>query len=180
MLTDEQIMQQVVEGDINKSGILFERYQGAMYNYYLRSTYDTELSKDLTQQVFIKLIKYRNSYKSVNSFKSWLYRVATNVKHDHYRKEKSYKNRNEIYSATREEMIDPHDKIEKSESEKILHRALNKLPEDQREVIWMTRFEKMKYADVAKIYECTESAIKVRVHRAMKRLKSEYLQLEQL
>jgi len=77
-------------------------------------------------------------------------------------------------------MIDPRQKIEKSECEKMLHQALNNLPEDQREVIWLTRFEKMKYADVAKVFECTESAIKVRVHRAMKKLKTEYLQLERL
>jgi len=64
MLTDEQIMQQVASGDIEKSGILFQRYKTAMYNFYLRSTYDQSLSEDLTQQVFIKLIKYRNSYKN--------------------------------------------------------------------------------------------------------------------
>ena len=180
MLTDEQIMQQVASGDIEKSGILFQRYKTAMYNFYLRSTYDQSLSEDLTQQVFIKLIKYRNSYKNDNSFKSWLYRIATNVKYDYFRKEKSHKNRNKIYSATQEEMIDPRQKIEKSECEKMLHQALNNLPEDQREVIWLTRFEKMKYADVAKVFECTESAIKVRVHRAMKKLKTEYLQLERL
>lgn len=180
MLTDEQIMQQIVEGDIQKTGVLFERYHSAMYNYYLRSTYDKELSKDLTQQVFIKLIRYRKTYKNENSFKSWLYRVATNVKYDHYRKEKSHRNRNEIYSAAQENMTDPHEKIEKSECEKMLHHALNRLPEDQREVIWLTRFEKMKYADVAKVFECTESAIKVRVHRAMKKLRIEYLQLQQL
>ena len=72
MLTDEHIMSQVSQGDIRQSGLLFERYQTKMYNFYLRNTRDIELSKDLTQQVFIKLIKYRKSYKNQNSYKIWL------------------------------------------------------------------------------------------------------------
>lgn len=177
MLTDEHIMSQVSQGDIRQSGLLFERYQTKMYNFYLRNTRDIELSKDLTQQVFIKLIKYRKSYKNQNSFKIWLYRIATNLKHDHYRKEKAHIIRNQAYSDNREEFIDPNIKDEKSERSVLLHKALNRLSKDYREVIWLTRFEKLRYAEVAQILETTESAIKVRVHRAMKKLKIEYLEL---
>lgn len=173
-------MHKVADGDIRQSAVLFERYNIKIYNFYLKSTYDEFLSKDLTQQVFVKLIKYRTSFKNDHSFKSWIFRIATNVKYDHYRKEKSYKNRNETYNGQQSHAYDPSKIIEKTEQEKQLHRALKQLPEGQREVIWLTRFEKMKYADVAKIFNCTESAIKVKVHRAIKRLKIEFHQLEEL
>ena len=180
MLTDEQIMYKVAKGDISQSADLFDRYNERIYNYYLKCTYDRTLSQDLTQQVFVKLIKYRTSFKNDHSFKAWIFRIATNVKYDHFRKEKSYKNRNQVYDSQQDHTYDPSEILEKSEQEKQLHAALKQLPEDQREVIWMTRFERMKYAEVAKIYNCTESAIKVKVHRAMKRLKTEFLQLEKL
>lgn len=180
MLSDEQIMRKVAEGQVQQSAILFERYHNKIYNYYLKCTYDQFLSEDLTQQVFVKMIKYKSSYKNDNSFKSWIFRIATNVKLDHYRKEKSIRNRNITYSDSQEQTFDPGTQLEKSEKIQLLHKALNKLPIDQREVLWLTRFEHMKYAEVAKIQNCTESAVKVRVHRAMKRLKNEFLQLEKL
>lgn len=180
MLSDEQIMNKVAGGEIQQSGVLYERYHVLMYNYFLRTTYDQSLSQDLTQQVFIKLIKYCNTYNDSNSFKSWLYRVATNVRNDHYRKEKSLKNRNENYSSRQADVTNPLESMAKSECEQQLHRAISRLPEDQRQVIWLTRFEKMKYAEVAKVMDTTESAIKVKVHRAIKRLRIEYMQLEEL
>jgi len=178
MLTDEQIMLKVSEGDIGLLSTLFDRYNIKIFNYFLRCTYNKSLSQDLTQIVFEKLIKYRESYKQDYTFQAWLYRVAGNIKNDHYRKEKSYKSRNHIYFDQTEQVYDPNNTIEKKESIKLLHAALKKLPADQREVIWMTKFEKMKYADVAKILELSESAIKVKVHRAIKRLRTEYIQLE--
>lgn len=180
MLTDEQIMYEVAAGDVQRCSVLFDRYQVKIYNYFLRCTYDQFLSEDLTQQVFVKLIKYKSSFKNDASFKSWIYRIASNVKNDHYRKEKSFRNRNEVYSDKLEKEVNPMLKIEKTEQESQLHIALNRLSHDQREVIWMTRFEKMKYAEVAKILNCTESAVKVKVHRAIKKLKIEFLQLEKL
>ena len=180
MLSDEQIMNSVAQGDIRQSGILFERYSKKLYNYYLRTTYDSALSEDLSQQAFEKMIKYRESFRENSSFKSWLFKIASNVKNDHFRKEKSHRNRNQVYSSGIDSAVNPYEKMHQSECSKQIHQALNKLPADQREVIWLTRFEKMKYADVAEMQGCTESAIKVKVHRAMKRLKIEYLQLEKL
>ncbi len=180
MLTDEIIMRKVAGGDIKQCGVLFERYNKRLYNYYFRTTYDGALSEDLTQQAFEKIIKYRSSYKTDNSFKSWLYKIASNVMNDHFRKEKSHRNRNQLYSSGKEDTEDPYSQIDKKESIAQIHRALDKLPCDQREVIWLTRFEQMKYAEVAEMKGVTESAIKVKVHRAIKRLKAEYLQLEKL
>ena len=180
MLTDEQIMLDISRGNIEKTAVILERYHKLLFNYYNKTTFDSSLSKDLVQTVFEKLIKYRSSFREDNSFKSWIFKIANNVLHDHYRKEKTHKNRNEIYSNAEDDYYNPESGMQKSQSEIQLHKALNNLPPDQREIIWMTRFEKMKYAEVASIMECTESAIKVKVHRAIKRLKIEYLQLENL
>ena len=178
MLTDEQIMLRVGSGEIHLMSEIFRRYNVLIFNFYLKSTSDRALSSDLTQNLFEKLIKYKSSFKPDYTFKSWIYRIATNIEHDHFRKEKSHKNRNEKYFDTTETQIDPNLCLEKKENNSLLHLAIQRLPQDQRDVIWMTRFEKMKYADVALALNVTESAIKVKVHRAIKRLRTEYLQLE--
>jgi len=178
MLTDEQIMIKVVQGDIGLVSELFCRYSGKIYNYYLSTTYDPFLSQDLTQITFEKLIKYKSSYKENNKFKTWLYTVASNVKKDHFRKEISLRKRNATYFESMDKHTDPLLKSDQKETMSILHQAINNLPEDQREVIWMSKFEKMKYIDIAHVMNVSESAIKVKVHRAIKRLRIEYLQLE--
>lgn len=177
MLSDEQIMLQISNGQVDKTAILFDRYHTLLYNYYKKNTYDQSLSEDLVQTVFEKLMKYKTSFKADHSFRSWLFKIANNVLHDHYRREKSHKNRNEVYYKSTEKFLNPDTNGHQQYCEKLLHQALNKLPHEQKEIIWLTRFEKMRYADLAEIWGCSESAIKVKVHRAMKKLKTEYLQL---
>ena len=173
-------MIKVSNGEIRLVSELFKRYHSRIYNFFLSSTYDPSLSQDLTQMAFEKLIKYKSSFKDNYQFKSWLYKVASNVKKDHFRKENAHKKRNVTYSESQTNKFDPQMALDKKDTERILHEAIQRLPEDQREVIWMTKFEKMKYSELAEILNVTESAIKVKVHRAIKRLRIEYLQLEKL
>ncbi len=178
MLTDEKIMAQVVSGDIHKTAMLFERYHVKLYNYYCHSLMDESLSKDLTQNVFEKIIKYRNSYREENCFSAWMFRIANNVMYDHFRKEKSIRKRNEGHYMSTDQFVNPNEKLEKEEQKKLLHQAISQLAPDQREIIWLSRFEKMKYVQIAEMMDSTEAAVKVKVHRAMKKLKELYLKLE--
>jgi RNA polymerase sigma-70 factor (ECF subfamily) len=178
MISDEQIMLEISEGNVALTAQIFERYHALLTNYYIKTTFDPSLSQDLVQTVFEKIIRYKSSFRRNHSFKSWVFKIANNVLHDHYRKEKNHKNRNEAYSRETEDFVAPDHGKQIVQEEILLHKALNQLPYAQREIILMTRFQKMKYIDIAEILECSESAVKVKVHRALKRLKSEYLRLE--
>lgn len=171
-------MMEVASGDIRKMSVLFERYHQKLNSYFLKTLMDQNLSKDLTQNVFEKMIKYRAGFKKDKSFKSWMFTIANNVMMDHFRKEKSMRTKAGKQAETKCKSFDPDAKMELDEQKQLLHQALDLLEPDAREILWLTRFERMKYAEIAVLKECTESAIKVKVHRAVKKLRTVYLQLE--
>jgi len=179
-MTDEQLMDAVKQGDLAKASLLFDRYHKHLYNFFVKISFDKDLGHDLTQNVFLRLIKFKHTYKSEAKFKSWIFQIARNIYADHYRSNKvptSDFDDVEIVS----EHIDAIDvKMANDEKEKLLYIAMYKLEQEQREILLLSKFEKMKYNDIAQIYEITEGAVKVKVHRAMNKLKENYLQLEKI
>ncbi|NJO01252.1 MAG: RNA polymerase sigma factor [Bacteroidia bacterium] len=166
-------MGKVCHGQIDKLGILFERYHVKLFNFFLRTTADRELSHDLTQSVFERILKYRHSYKNGSPFKAWFYQIARNVKIDYFRKQKIKLSSVDDLKGDR----NPHlaseggQEIERDEKIKILYESLNQLPADKREILVLSQLEELEYKEIAKIFEITENAARVKVHRALKALK---------
>src|SRR5690349_4034367 len=88
-MTDELIMEAVKNGNLQQASVLFERYNKRIFNFLARMTMDREVAEDLTQNVFLRMIKYKNSYREGNKFQSWIYQVARNVFSDHYQSVKN-------------------------------------------------------------------------------------------
>ncbi len=179
-MTDESLMEAVKNGDLQRASLLFERYHKRIYNFLARLAMDRELAEDLTQNVFLRLIRYRTSYREGAKFQSWIYQVARNVFADHYQ---ANKNRFSDYvdvEKIEDRMADTNEIDEMDEKEKVLHRSLAKLTEEQRELLILTRFQHMKYEDVAAIMDTTVANIKVKVHRAILKLREYYFELEKI
>jgi len=171
-------MEAVKNGDLQQASVLFDRYHKRIYNFLARTTLDRALAEDLTQNVFLRMIKYRNSYKEGNRFQSWIYQVARNVFADHYQ---AHKNRNSNFVSVEkmsDTMNDRTEEIDQEEREKILHRSLERLNDEQRELLVLTRFQHMKYEEVAELLDTTVANVKVRVHRAIAKLREHYFELE--
>ena len=179
-MTDEQIMNLVRNGDLAKSSVLFNRYKVPIYNFFLRITYDRTVSEDLTQSVFERMIRYRNSYQPGKAFRAWIYQIARNIKADHFRKSNRVQFTNIETQQIKLIESNVSDEIEFKERSKNLERALAKLNQEQREVLLLTRYQKLKYIDVAKLLNCSEGAVKVKVHRAIKELRKIYLKIDAL
>lgn len=169
--SDEFLMKKVKEGDLDKSAILFERYNIKIYNYFLRMTFDKQLSMDLSQNTFYKMLNYRKSYNPELSFKSWLFGVARNVFYDSVNSKHS--KTDSIENLKTEKQIEHDDCIDQYENEALQH-AMETLSEDDRELIIMSRFQDIKYAEIAEIQGLTISAVKVKIHRAIKKLRGHY------
>src|SRR3954463_1668202 len=88
-MTDETIMEAVKGGNLQQASLLFDRYHKKIFNFLARMTMDRELAEDLTQKGFLRLIKYRSSYREGARFQSWIYQVARNVFSDHYQANKN-------------------------------------------------------------------------------------------
>lgn len=169
-------MQSVREGNLDKLGLLFERHHVMLYNHYIRLTRDRQLSQDLVQEVFFRILKYRHTFRGEGQFTTWLYHIARNVRID-------YARRGGHETPYDEELHDPpddppfRDTAEFKQSVSLLDAALATLPEDKREIILMSRYQNLKYAAIAEILGCSVEAVKVRVHRAMNDLRRIFFQL---
>lgn len=179
-MTDEQLMIKVRDGDIAKAAVLFERYSGRLYNFFVRLTFDESLSEDLTQNVFERIIRYKHSFNEDHQFKSWIFQIARNVRMDFYKKNK-VKVAGEVDVSNVMMMSNSvSDKMEKQADLKNLEKAMSHLSSAQREILVLTRFQKLKYAQVAEMMNTSEGAVKVKVHRAIKELRNVFFKIDKL
>ena len=171
-------MEAVKNGDLQQSSLLFERYHKPIFNFIARMTMDRELAEDLTQNVFIRMIQYSSSYHEGHKFKSWIYQIARNVFIDHFRSQKNKRPVMMDVEKVRDTLPDTQEEVIQLEREKLLQRSMDMLTEEQRELLVLTRFQRMKYEEVALIMNTTVANIKVKVHRAILKLKDHYFELE--
>lgn len=174
-ITDEQLMTRVKNGQLDQLNSLFDRYSKRLYGYFLKSTLSKDESDDLTQELFIRVMKYRKSYKDGQPFEIWVFQIARNMVKDHYRKMKV---NSDYFNPTG---VMP-DVIEESSSgqwerEEQLYRAMKRLPDEKRELLVLSKFDGMKYEQIATLRKTTVANIKVQVHRTLKELKDLYFEL---
>jgi RNA polymerase sigma-70 factor, ECF subfamily len=174
--TDTQLMQSVRGGELKNLALLFERHHVMLYNHYLRTTHDRELSEDLVQEVFYRILKYRHTYRGDGLFTTWLYHIARNVRIDAARRKSQETAYDEELHACPDD-TPVRDSFEFKQSVSMLEAALARLPEEKREIIMLSRYQNLKYAAIAEILGCSVDAVKVRVHRAVNDLRKIFLQL---
>lgn len=177
-ITDEQLMDQVKQGELKQASLLFDRYHKHLYNFFVKISFDRELGKDLTQNVFLKMIKYRHTFRGNGKFQSWIFQIARNVYADHYRSNKQTSDYDIDQLDSGENAIDVQ--WANSEKEKQLYIALYQLSTDYRELLILSKFQKMKYDEIAQVYNTTVGAIKAKMHRAMGKLQEHYFKLERI
>ncbi|MFC2132631.1 RNA polymerase sigma factor [Bacteroidota bacterium] len=177
-LSEEKLMTMVRNGNLDSLGPLYEKYKSPLYNFFYRMTFDEDISKDLTQSVFYRIIKYRNSFQKEHKFKSWIYQLARNIRIDYYKKNKiridEYKKPEELNDS----QAGNYEEIEKKERYEQLYEALSKLNPDQREILEMSRFQGMRYEEIALITGNSAGSLKVKAHRAMNKLREIYFDKE--
>lgn len=177
-MSDEQLMLDLQLGNFEAAALLFERWKRPLFNFFYRMTNKRTESEDFTQMVFERLIKYRSTYTKGMSFKTWLFQMARNVSYTAYQKQEK---RRTVYAewksgvAMEAPRIDR--KLEKEEEKKRLWLALDRLPSAQKEIILLSKFQKIPYKEIGELFKCTEGAVKVKVHRALAKLKTEYAKL---
>ena len=174
-LSDNALMFKVKEGDLEKLGLLFERYKKQLFMFFYRMNHDKELSEDLVQNVFIRVIRYRYTFKGNGLFNVWLFHIARNVIYDHHRRNKTGRkesldqNYDEFSQHTEEEQS-----RQKDENLQLLNMAIERLDIKKKEVIMLSKIEGIKYKEIGELLNCTEGAVKAKVFRALRDLKNEF------
>jgi RNA polymerase sigma-70 factor (ECF subfamily) len=172
-------MIKVRDGDIDKLGLLFERYKRPLYGFFYGMNRDPELCQDLVQNVFVRILKYRYLFRGEGDFKTWMFHIARNVNHDHFRKDK-LKAKDSIESWE-DHLGSPENRStewQREEEKQLLSMAMDRLPDDKKEILLLSKFQDKKYKEIGEILGCTEAAVKVKVFRALQELKEVYKKLE--
>jgi RNA polymerase sigma-70 factor (ECF subfamily) len=177
-VTDEALMQAVRGGDLEALGQLFERHHRPVFRFLSRTTGDATAAEDLVQEVFVRILKYRHTYSRGNRFDAWMFSIARNARADYYRTRTPPADAaaESLEIATTEP--GPGTLLEQRIEVERLDRALRQLDEDARDLLALARYEGMPYEQIADLLGIEVGAVKVRVHRAMKRLRALFFELE--
>ncbi len=171
--TDEQLMAAVQGGDSLALGELFQRHHAALYRYFLRMSGSAALSEDLTQEVFLRLLRKSETWQRDARFSSWMYRIAHNAFIDHTRKSKW-----ETAMPERIDIAAPAGRqLEQAEEHALLRRALMAMPPDKRELLVLSRFQGLRYEQIGEMLGVETNTVKVRVFRALGQLREIYEKL---
>ncbi len=185
--TDEELMLQFQRGDEACFRVLVDRHKQRIFNLTFRFLNGNQEAEDIAQEVFVKVFSAKDTYKPAAKFTTWLYVVARNTCLQALRKRSSDvslderpENRQEgHYSLVADgRQQGPCEAALSAEKQKKIGEALSRLPESQRLVILLKRYDDLSYEEIADIMSCSIQAVKsllFRGRQAMKEFLKEYL-----
>ena len=161
-LTDEQAIQQFLKGETQAFEVLIEKHKSKIFTSIYLLVKDKYLAEDIFQDLFIKIIETlrAGNYKEENKFLQWAMRIAHNLCIDHFRKTKTgpiirTSEESDIFDMLDFKESNVEQKMMKKQSESIVMKMVDMLPEEQREVIVLRHFADMKFKEIADILQCS-------------------------
>lgn len=157
------------QGDPRAIREVFELYKDRVFALCRHMAGNVEDAEDLTQEVFVSAFRNIGSFRAEAAFGTWIYRIATNQCLNRLRKK-----RPEVHSfdaAPPAPGPSPEDMVVRKELNRRMEAAVAELPENLRAVFVLGTLEGMRYKEIAEILDCSEEAVKMRVHRARKRVR---------
>jgi RNA polymerase sigma-70 factor, ECF subfamily len=177
---DAELMLRVKSGDMAAFQILFDKYKNRMLNFCYRYCGHHSISEELTQEVFLRIFKAASHYRPTARFSTWLYRIATNVCLNELRK-REYRMKIDSLDQLEGETLPgitedretptPETHLQERERERHIQQALTGLPDKQRAALLLRLEGGFRYREIAEQMDCTESHVKVLIHRGRKQLK---------
>jgi RNA polymerase sigma-70 factor (ECF subfamily) len=181
--SDVQLMLDVKAGDEQSFELLLRRYRTPLVNFLYRMVRDSAVAEDLAQEVFLRVYRARREYAPSAKFTTWMFRIATNlalnsVRDNRYRQSEISMDQAVSVGDDEPRSMEVRDLtptveqvlVARSRSEMIL-RAIDALPEKQRAAVLLHKYQELDYDEIARILECSESALKSLLFRAYETLR---------
>ncbi len=169
---DQKIYEQAKQLDVQALGLIYDRYSPDIYSYIYHRVASPNAAEDLTSQTFMRMLEaVRKGNPWRTSFTGWLFRIAHNIVIDYYRRhdKQQYVNIEAMpYLASQQDT--PDQIVHKRLHNQDLLAAINKLTEEQAQVVTLRFLEGYSIAEVAQIMDKTEGAIKALQYRAVRSL----------
>jgi RNA polymerase sigma-70 factor (ECF subfamily) len=148
-------------------------YAGRCYGYFYRLTGDRNLSDELLGELFMKLFEKIGSYKG-GAFESWLFKIASNIFHDHLRGKQRRKKLLEAHRTALELEPDLNESRRSDEGGERLDRLqvqLNRLDADTRELIMLRFYSELSFREIAELRSEPIGTALSKLHRGLKKLR---------
>ena len=156
VLPDAVLVKNYISGDESALSVLINRHQSKIYGFIYSKVADRDLSDDIFQDTFIKVIKTlkTKSYNEEGKFLPWVMRIAHNLTVDHFRKAKKMPFQREteeysIFNFMSDNAPTIESKIITEQVESDLTRLLDELPQDQKEVLVMRMYQDLSFKEIA-------------------------------
>jgi len=177
---DAELMVRVREGDTQSFTLLLNRHRTPVVHFLTRMVRVQPVAEELAQEVFLRVYKSRASYEPSAKFTTWLFRIATHLALNHIRDSKNERGQESLDQEVGEGMLrqvsDGHLSVEQDmvrrERLREVRDVIQALPDKQRAAVLMHKYEEMDYAQIAKVLECSESAVKSLLFRAYEALRA--------
>jgi RNA polymerase sigma-70 factor (ECF subfamily) len=172
---DAMLMLAYARGDLAAFETLYARHRGTLYRYLLRSVRDPHRTDELFQETWSRVINARANYQPQAKFSTWLLQIAHNLMIDSLRRHKPMAVGDEAEAALASVAVPEHDQPEQAlsdfERRRNLQQAIDRLPDQQREVILLRLEQELSLEDIATVTGAGRETVKSRLRYAMNRLR---------
>jgi len=165
----EEALIERAKRDADAFGALYERYVDRIYNYIYYRTSDVHEAEDLTARVFYRALGRIEEYDQRGApFAAWLYRIAHNLVANWYRDRgrRKYVRLDDLVTLA-EKGLGPHHQAEQNEEAQALLKVIGRLPAERQQLLILKFVDGLSNADIAKIMNRSEGAIKSLYHRTL-------------
>jgi RNA polymerase sigma-70 factor, ECF subfamily len=172
---DAMLMLAYARGDLAAFETLYARHRGTLYRYLLRSLRDPHRTDELFQETWSRVINARASYQPQAKFSTWLLQIAHNLMVDSMRRQKPMAVGDEAEAALSNvampEREQPEHALSNFERRRNLQHAIDRLPDEQREVILLRLEQELSLEEIASVTGTGRETVKSRLRYAMNRLR---------
>lgn len=174
MPTDDELVEEILNGSQAAMDVLVRRHYKNIFSYVYRKMGNYHLAYDLTQEIFIKMMKSIKNYKQQGKFSSWLLKIAVNHCRDCYKSSDFRKEgqRVELPENLAQDSSNVWDIFQRKQQRKEVRERILALPEYQREAIILRFYHDLKIKEIALITGSKESTVKSRLRQGLEKLKN--------
>ncbi|MGB1451581.1 MAG: RNA polymerase sigma factor, partial [Marinirhabdus sp.] len=154
--TDAVLVSQYVLGNENALSDLIIRHKQRIFSFIYSKVYDRDVSEDIFQDTFIKVINTlkRGKYNEEGKFLPWVMRIAHNLVIDHFRRNNrmpKFENKDDfnIFSVLSDNSLDVERRMIKGQVENDVRRLVEELPDDQKKVLVMRMYKEMSFKEIS-------------------------------
>lgn len=170
---DKEIIRQIQKSNTGAFKELYFLYAERIFRFLVRRINNPEIAKDLVQEIFASLWRNRFELDEKKSLESYMFRAATNASIDHLRKKIAHQKI--VMEMPQNDIVFVKD--DQVDLKEMIDRAIQNLPEAQRKVFILSRYEQLKYKEISEILGISVKTIENHINSALKKLRKSLISL---